>query len=307
MDSPPATTFTYDPSGVSTLTGAANSFPFLYQGLEHEVTDPGQLLFEPSGNVYNPQIQRELSQVGQQGLGDPPSGGGGAGYGGFGNFGGHGGSGQGGPSQLEGAFRQLGIVASAGSLASPVGWLGFSFSGFGSEGSGFFSGAMPIPFLSSLFNQGGDDDQPMRPRRRSTNWDKVGVPLDLTPNQQPIVYPSIDAAVRAAQPLAVNRFRTNGGREAYGGVYTSAKGFTYNGPFDSPGEFGGKIDLPSGFVATYHTHSQGFELSPIDRRTLGETNKPVYILTVPPGDEPAGNGGIIRYLPGKPREPELLP
>ena len=59
---PAATTFTYDPSGVSTVTGLSNSFPFLYQGLEHEVSDPGQLYFEPSGNVYNPQIQRELSQ-----------------------------------------------------------------------------------------------------------------------------------------------------------------------------------------------------------------------------------------------------
>ena len=47
------------------MSGAANSFPFLYQGLEHEVTDPGQLYLEPSGKVYNPQIQRELSQVGR--------------------------------------------------------------------------------------------------------------------------------------------------------------------------------------------------------------------------------------------------
>jgi hypothetical protein len=147
----------------------------------------------------------------------------------------------------------------------------------------------------------------MRPRHRNPIWKVAGVQSDLTPNQQSIVYPSIDAAVRAAQPLAVNRFRTNGRREAYGGVYPSAKGFTYNGPFDSPGEFGGKIDLPPGFVATYHTHSQGFELSPIDIKTLSETNKPVYILTVPPGDGPASNGGIIRYMPGKPREPELLP
>jgi hypothetical protein len=50
------------------------------------VTDPGQLYFEPSGNVYNPQLQRELSQAGQQGSGGPPSGGGGAGGAGYGGY-----------------------------------------------------------------------------------------------------------------------------------------------------------------------------------------------------------------------------
>jgi len=171
----PATNFMYDPSGVSTVSGLSNSFPFLYQGMEHEVSDPGQLYFEPSGNVYNPQIQRELSQVGQQGLGGPPSGGGdaggggagGSGYGGFGNFG-HAPHGQTGQS-LGQTFQDLGTVASATSLASPSGWFGFSFGGFGSEGSGAFSGAIPIPFLSSLLGGGGGSDQPEPPRKRSKN------------------------------------------------------------------------------------------------------------------------------------------
>ncbi len=80
VNSPPETTFTYDPSGVSTVSGLANSFPFLYQGLEHEVSDPGQLYFEPSGNVYNPQLQRELSLIGPQGIFGPPSGFGNGGF-----------------------------------------------------------------------------------------------------------------------------------------------------------------------------------------------------------------------------------
>jgi hypothetical protein len=71
---PPATTITYDPSGTPTVSGAPNSFPFLYQGLEHEITDPGNLYFNPSGNVYNPQFQRNMSQVGQQGLSGPGNG-----------------------------------------------------------------------------------------------------------------------------------------------------------------------------------------------------------------------------------------
>ena len=43
------------------MSGAANSFPFLYQGLEHEVSDPGQLYFEPSGNLYYPQTKKAVA------------------------------------------------------------------------------------------------------------------------------------------------------------------------------------------------------------------------------------------------------
>jgi hypothetical protein len=258
--------------------------------------------------VYNPQIQRELSQVGQQGLTGPPSGGGGgAGYGGLGNFG-HGHGNQAGES-LGQTFQNLNTVASALTLASPNGWWRFSFSfgGFGSEGSSFFSGSIPIPFLSSLFGGGGDDDQPIPPRRKNPIWDAAAVSSDLTPDQHTMVYPSIDAAVRAAQAPAVNRFRTNGGREAYGYVHASGNGFTYSGPFDSPGEFGGHVDVPPGFVASYHTHSQSGFLSKKDEVFLNQTGKPLYILTVPSGDEPASNGGIFRYMPGKPEEMYMLP
>jgi len=167
---------------VSTVSGLANSFPFLYQGLEHEVSDPGQLYFEPSGNVYNPQLQRELSQLGQQGLTGPPSGGGdSAGYSRFGNFG-HPPPAQAGQS-LGQTFQQLGTVASAASALFPTTWFGFSIGG--SEG---FSGAIPIPFLSALLG-GGGDDQPAPARRRSENYKEVGVPLDYTPPQQSIGNP----------------------------------------------------------------------------------------------------------------------
>lgn len=147
-----ATTFTYDPSGVPTVGGLANSFPFLYQGLEHEVTDPGQLDFEPSGNVYNPQIQRELSQVGEQGIGGPPSGGGagvggggGPGNGGFGNFGPGPGRGQTGNS-LGQTFSELGTVASPATLLLPDGL------GFLTIGGGDNPISIPIFAISDLFN-----------------------------------------------------------------------------------------------------------------------------------------------------------
>jgi hypothetical protein len=185
LDSPSATFFAYDPSGVSTVSGAANSFPFLYQGLEHEVTDPGQLYFEPSGNVYDPQIQRELSQVGPQGITAPFDGG--AGSGGFGNFGSHRGS-PGGPSGLSTAFNDLEPVAiAAGSVyltASPFNWLPF---GFGGE----TATKIPIPLLGnllSLFNFGGGSSDSEKPYQddhgRNQNWGIVGVADGLTPTQK---------------------------------------------------------------------------------------------------------------------------
>src|SRR5260370_25797678 len=72
-------------------------------------SDRGQLYFEPSGNVYNPQIQRELSLIGPQGIFGPPSG---FGNGGFSSPSGHGGS-AGGPSNLAGALSDLALVGRA--------------------------------------------------------------------------------------------------------------------------------------------------------------------------------------------------
>jgi hypothetical protein len=176
VNSHPETTFTYDPSGVSTVSGVANSFPFLYQGLEHEVSDPGQLYFEPSGNVYNPQLQRALSLIGPQGIFGPPSG---FGNGGFSSPGGHGSS-AGGPSKLEGALSDLAVVgsafASAESLNSPSNFLMW---GGGSE---IPSIAIPIPFLSNLLcfiNCGSSNgDQPIRPPHDTSRTHLYfGIPL----------------------------------------------------------------------------------------------------------------------------------
>ena len=60
------------------MAGAANSWPFEFAGMEHEITDPANLYFLLGSNVYNPQLQLDLSQVGPQGLAGPrlgPSGG----------------------------------------------------------------------------------------------------------------------------------------------------------------------------------------------------------------------------------------
>ncbi len=68
VDAGPATTYTYDPSGTPTVSGAANNWPFQYQGMEHEFIDPGRLYYSGGGQFYNPQIQRSLSETGATGI-----------------------------------------------------------------------------------------------------------------------------------------------------------------------------------------------------------------------------------------------
>ncbi|HYB90811.1 MAG TPA: hypothetical protein VEC38_07185 [Candidatus Binataceae bacterium] len=67
----PVTTYTYDPSGNFSLNGSANIWPFLFEGGEHEVTDPASAYYDGSGNFYDPQIQRELAQLDATGLSQP--------------------------------------------------------------------------------------------------------------------------------------------------------------------------------------------------------------------------------------------
>ncbi len=109
--------YSYDPFAVPRLTGAGSSWPLLYQGMEHEITDPAPLYFDQGANVYNPMLQRELSQLGQQGIAGPPTagaadGGMGNGFGGFGpsqGFGNPGGL-SGGRIRLQPPHRRPGAV-----------------------------------------------------------------------------------------------------------------------------------------------------------------------------------------------------
>ncbi len=45
--------------------GAANDWPFLYQGGEKEFTDPGPLYYSGGGQFYSPQLVRSLSETSQ--------------------------------------------------------------------------------------------------------------------------------------------------------------------------------------------------------------------------------------------------
>lgn len=57
------------------LSGMANSWPFLFKGLEKEFTDPGPFYYSGSGQFYSPQLVRSLSQVGQTSSSGPGGGG----------------------------------------------------------------------------------------------------------------------------------------------------------------------------------------------------------------------------------------
>jgi hypothetical protein len=59
------TTYTYDPSGTTSATGSANDWPFQYQGMEKEFTDPSTYYYTGGGQFYSPQLSRSLSEVGE--------------------------------------------------------------------------------------------------------------------------------------------------------------------------------------------------------------------------------------------------
>jgi hypothetical protein len=69
---PPA--ISYDPSGTRSASGLGDSYPFLYQGMESEVTEPYPFYYGGGGGFYNPQIQRGLSITGAQGTSGPGGG-----------------------------------------------------------------------------------------------------------------------------------------------------------------------------------------------------------------------------------------
>jgi hypothetical protein len=78
----PSTTYTYDPAGNPSRSGAANDWPFQYQGMEKEYTDPGTYYYTGGGQFYSPQLVRSLSETGAtstQGSGGGSAGGGGGG------------------------------------------------------------------------------------------------------------------------------------------------------------------------------------------------------------------------------------
>jgi hypothetical protein len=69
VDAGPVTNYTYDPSGNPTASGTANDWPFQYQGMEKEFTDPAPYYYNGNGQFYSPQMVRSLSEAGQTSAG----------------------------------------------------------------------------------------------------------------------------------------------------------------------------------------------------------------------------------------------
>ena len=63
VDPGPVTTYTYHPSGNPSFTGVANDWPFQFQGMEKEYTDPGTYYYSGGGQFYSPQLVRSLSET----------------------------------------------------------------------------------------------------------------------------------------------------------------------------------------------------------------------------------------------------
>jgi len=54
-----------------TLSGQSNNYAFLYQGMEHEFTEPNQFYYGRDGHFYSAQIQRGFSIAGAQSTSGP--------------------------------------------------------------------------------------------------------------------------------------------------------------------------------------------------------------------------------------------
>ena len=176
----PVTTYTYDPAGTPTVSGAANPFwPFLYQGMEQEFFD-APYYYTGGGQFYSAQMVRSLSEAGETGT---------SGAGGGGGAAGNGGGGGGGPSgnplaaPSDGGFspnfsqspqetgKALGVGAgAAGATAGVI----FAYNTFlvGAEGAslGYATPVVVIALIGEglfelfddLFGGGGSDDETPR-------------------------------------------------------------------------------------------------------------------------------------------------
>jgi|GEM_PF-3493017 len=277
---------------VPRLTGAGSSWPFLYQGMEHEITDPAPLYFDQGANVYNPMLQRELSQLGQQGIAGPPTAG--AGDGGMGNgFGGFG------PSQ---SFGNPGGL-SGGRIASNLLTVASAYSTVGSGIGLGFGGESPIPLpffggssgdIFDLFGGGHDPQIPRQKRhkRHPVYQNIIGTQVVSQSSAAPIAhirYRTMDDAAIAVFDAAIARQAATG-KEVYGGIYgTPSSGYFATTPRAGESATGATAAFPIPPDAIYHTHPDDSLHSAEDIFAAREHRLPSYVF-VP-------SGHIYKYDP----------
>jgi hypothetical protein len=296
---------TYDPSGNPTVTGSANSWPFLFDGSEHEFLDPANLYHKGAGNFYDPQIARSLSEAGETGTSGPgggpagnaiapPSGGGGNGS--FGQWY----VGQLNPfstSQQLGNLPDIGITVNEVSYVIPLGII-----------------AQIADELASFFDWllGGSDSPPPTPRQllhhRHPLYDCIlGLPEGLATTEasaaDPPTYSTVEGAVKAVAPLA-NALSSKTGNECGGAIVPSGNGYTYTGPNPYSDPCLNHVEYPGDSVATYHTHpatcKEGVPDQPseYDKNLVDKadpSHRPLYYITP--------SGEIYLYPHGGPARP----
>lgn len=157
-DSGPVTNYTYDPSGTPTVTGTANDWPFQYQGLEKELTEPAPYYYTGGGQFYSAQMVRSLAETSQTGSQ------------GGGPFGGSIAAPSGGPqpglfspANYESNAENIGAGAAAGASAGAlIGLEGGPFGALAGAEIGATIGAI-VSFFEDLF--GGSSGPPPTPRK----------------------------------------------------------------------------------------------------------------------------------------------
>ena len=184
-NSPPPTAFTYDPSGMPTLSGQLNNFPFLYQGMEHKFLEPNQFYYGGDGQFYSAQIQRGFSIAGAQSTSGP--GGPGPRRAHHGRH--HGGGGRGRGAAVNG---HTDVAATADVVAAGGGDTGSS-GGTPSSLPGLLEDI--YNFFSDLFGGGGGQSLPpnyfvyqarLQRARRHPQYPEIdGVAIDIVLNQSP--------------------------------------------------------------------------------------------------------------------------
>ncbi len=201
---PAATTYTYDPAGTPSVNGTANDWPFQYQGLEKEFTNPAPYYYSGGGQFYSTQLVRPLSETSQtSSQGGGPSGGsiaapsGGPPPGLFS------------PANYAGNAENIGAGAAAGASAGAlIGEGGGPYVALVGAAIGATIGAI-VSFFEDIF--GGSDGPPPTPRKllhqRHPLYPVIlGVSYSLIPDEVSAGAPPIcgDPELCAERPLSAD-------------------------------------------------------------------------------------------------------
>ncbi len=190
----------------------------------------------------------------------------------------------------------FGVEAAAGSFAGPVGLIAGAIYDLFSFFDSLFGGGPSLPPNYYVY------EHRLRHNRHPLYDDVIGVSDDLVPTQgseAPVAkgcYASPDDAAKAAVGPA-NSLSLQTGNEAGGAIVPSDSGFGFTGP-SLLGTTGGYLQLPPGYVGSYHTHPSSDvpeQPSELDKDYAKFSKAPVYIITP--------SGEIIKITPNGPSAP----